>query len=431
MNETAAMSNIPYPPINAERLNARVERLSQFTRPDVPWTRRAFSPLFEEARAWLRSEFVGAGLNVSQDAGGNLIGRREGSGRSSKPIITGSHCDTVVGGGRFDGIIGVLAGIEVAHTLNEQGITLDHPFEVIDFLSEEPSDYGISCVGSRAFSGVLDAGMLASKNAEGESLREALRRIGGDPDALTQALRAPGSTAAFVELHIEQGPVLETKRLPIGVVTNIVGIRRVLITVTGQPDHAGTTPMDIRRDALVGAARVIDRTYRMASVMNGNPHYVVATIGRLAMTPNVPNAVPGHVELMLEVRSDSDAVLDQFPEELMAAIADDLLALRLSATARHVSRARPTQCQPLVMDAVERSAASLGYASMRLPSGAGHDGVYVASTGPIGMIFIPCLNGRSHCPEEWIEPQQLVDGARVLYQTIRELDAVLAREAGR
>ena len=210
MNETAAMSNIPFPPINAERLNARVERLSQFTRPDVPWTRRAFSPLFEEARAWLRSEFVGAGLNVSQDAGGNLIGRREGSGRSSKPIITGSHCDTVVGGGRFDGIIGVLAGIEVAHTLNEQGITLDHPFEVIDFLSEEPSDYGISCVGSRAFSGVLDAGMLASKNAEGESLREALRRIGGDPDALTQALRAPGSTAAFVELHIEQGPVLET-----------------------------------------------------------------------------------------------------------------------------------------------------------------------------------------------------------------------------
>ncbi len=431
MNETAAMSNISFPPINAYRLNARVERLSQFTRPDVPWTRRAFSPLFEEARAWLRSEFAGAGLSVSQDAGGNLIGRREGSGRSTKPIITGSHCDTVVGGGRFDGIIGVLAGIEVAHTLNEQDIKLDHPFEVIDFLSEEPSDYGISCVGSRAFSGVLDDGMLASKNAEGESLRQALRRIGGDPDALAQALRAPGSTAAFVELHIEQGPVLETKRLPIGVVTNIVGIRRVLITVTGQPDHAGTTPMDIRRDALVGAARVIDRTCRIASAMNGDPHYVVATIGRLAMTPNVPNAVPGHVELMLEVRSDSDAVLDQFPEALMAAIADDLLALRLTASAAHVSRARPTHCQPLVMDAVERSAACLGYACMRLPSGAGHDGVYVASTGPIGMIFIPCLNGRSHCPEEWIEPQQLLDGTRVLYQTIRELDAVLARAAGR
>ncbi|MFL9867812.1 Zn-dependent hydrolase [Paraburkholderia fungorum] len=419
------MSKLPFPPINAERLNARVERLSQFTRADVPWTRRAFSPLFEEARAWLRGEFLDAGLNVSQDAGGNLIGRREGSGRASKPIITGSHCDTVVGGGRFDGIIGVLAGIEVAHTLNEQGITLDHPFEVIDFLSEEPSDYGISCVGSRALSGVLDAGMLASKNADGETLRQALERIGGNPDALTQALRAPDSTAAFVELHIEQGPVLESRQLPIGVVTNIVGIRRVLITVTGQPDHAGTTPMDIRRDALVGAARLIDGAYRLASKWNGHPHYVVATIGRIAMTPNVPNAVPGHVELMLEVRSDSDAILDCFPEDLMAGAVTDLAELRVSASAVHVSRSKPTDCQPLVMDAVERAAGALGYATMRLPSGAGHDAVYVAPTGPIGMIFIPCLNGRSHCPEEWIEPQQLLDGTRVLYQTIRELDASL------
>lgn len=419
------MSKLPFPPINAERLNARVERLSQFTRADVPWTRRAFSPLFEEARAWLRGEFLGAGLSVSQDAGGNLIGRREGSGRTSKPLITGSHCDTVVGGGRFDGIIGVLAGIEVAHTLNEQGITLDHPFEVIDFLSEEPSDYGISCVGSRAFSGVLDAGMLASKNADGESLRQALQRIGGNPDALTQALRTPESTAAFVELHIEQGPVLESRQLPIGVVTNIVGIRRVLITVTGQPDHAGTTPMDIRRDALVGAARLIDGAYRLASKWSGHPHYVVATIGRIAMTPNVPNAVPGHVELMLEVRSDSDAILDCFPEDLMAGATADLAELRVSASAVHVSRSKPTDCQPLVMDAVERAAEVLGYATMRLPSGAGHDAVYVAPTGPIGMIFIPCLNGRSHCPEEWIEPQQLLDGTRVLYQTIRELDASL------
>ncbi|TKC92515.1 Zn-dependent hydrolase [Trinickia terrae] len=421
------MTAIPFPPLNAERLNARAERLARFTLPDVPWTRRAFSPLFTEARAWLAEEFAAAGLAVTQDAGGNLIGRRAGSGRCAKPIVTGSHCDTVVGGGRFDGIIGVLAGIEVAHALNEQGITLDHPLEVIDFLSEEPSDYGISCVGSRAFSGVLDAGMLASKNAAGETLGEAVRRIGGDPGALTRPLREPGSTAAFVELHIEQGPVLEARGLPIGVVTNIVGIRRVLITVTGQPDHAGTTPMDIRRDALVGAARLIEGAYRMASTLNGAPHYVVATIGRIAMTPNVPNAVPGQVELMLEVRSDSDAILDRFPEDLMASAAADLEALRVSASAAHVSRAKPTDCQPLVMDAVERAAGQLGYANMRLPSGAGHDAVYVAATGPIGMIFIPCLNGRSHCPEEWIEPQQLLDGTRVLYQTIVELDRELAK----
>jgi N-carbamoyl-L-amino-acid hydrolase len=250
---------------------------------------------------------------------------------------------------------------------------------------------------------------------------------GGDPDALQLPLRAAGSTAAFVELHIEQGPVLETRGLPIGVVTNIVGIRRVLIKVEGQPDHAGTTPMDIRRDALVGAARIIDRAYRQAAALSGQPHYVVATIGRIAMTPNVPNAVPGQVELMLEVRSDSDAVLDDFPETLMAGVAADLQALRLTASAAHVSRAKPTDCAPLVMDAVADAASQLGYPSMRLPSGAGHDAVYVAPTGPIGMIFIPCLNGRSHCPEEWIEPGQLLDGTRVLYQSILELDRRLSR----
>lgn len=416
-----------FPPLNAERLWARVETLSKLTLPDVAWTRRAFSPLFSEARQWLRQEFAAAGLTVRQDAGGNLIGSRAGRNAQRAPIISGSHCDTVVGGGRFDGIIGVLSAIEVAHTLQEQGIVLEHPFEVIDFLSEEPSDYGISCVGSRAFSGVLDGGMLAARNAAGETLADGMRRIGGDPDALHLPLRAAGSTAAFVELHIEQGPVLETRGLPIGVVTNIVGIRRVLIKVEGQPDHAGTTPMDIRRDALVGAARIIDRAYRQAAALSGQPHYVVATIGRIAMTPNVPNAVPGQVELMLEVRSDSDAVLDDFPETLMAGIAADLQALHLTASAAHVSRAKPTDCAPLVMDAVADAASQLGYPSMRLPSGAGHDAVYVAPTGPIGMIFIPCLNGRSHCPEEWIEPGQLLDGTRVLYQTILELDRRLSR----
>jgi beta-ureidopropionase / N-carbamoyl-L-amino-acid hydrolase len=415
------------PPLNAERLWSRVETLSRMTLPDVPWTRRAFSPLFEEARAWLRQEFEAAGLTVWQDAGGNLIGSRPGREPGLKPIVTGSHCDTVVGGGRFDGIIGVLAGIEVARTMQESGIELAHPFEVVDFLSEEPSDYGISCVGSRALSGQLHADMLGARNAHGESLAEGLRRIGGDPAALDVPLRGAGDTAAFVELHIEQGPVLEARKLPIGVVTNIVGIRRALITVDGQPDHAGTTPMDIRRDALVGAACVIGEAHRRASNLSGNPHYVVATIGRIAMTPNVPNAVPGKVELMLEVRSDTQKVLDSFPEAVMATVENDLRELRLTAELTAVSRAQPTDCSPPVMQAVEAAAGSLGYASTRLPSGAGHDAVYLAPTGPIGMIFIPCLNGRSHCPEEWIEPSSLLDGTRVLYQSVLNLDEMLRR----
>ncbi|MGY6269738.1 allantoate amidohydrolase [Achromobacter denitrificans] len=417
--------SVEFPPLNAQRLWARVETLAGFTLPDAPWTRRAFSPEFTRARAWLRQEFEAAGLATRLDAGGNLIGTLPGRDPARKPVSTGSHCDTVMSGGRFDGIIGVLAGIEVAHSLREQGIQLEHPFEVIDFLSEEPSDYGPSCIGSRALSGRLDASMLAARNPEGETLAEGIARIGGDPSALNAPLRGAGGTAAFVELHIEQGPVLESRQLPIGVVTNIVGIRRVQITVEGQPDHAGTTPMDIRRDALVGAARIIDAANRQAGALSGNPHYVVATVGRLALTPNAANAVPGRVEMVLEVRSDSDAVLDGFPETLMEGVAQGLAALRLKASVAPVSRAMPTDCSPLVMDAVEAAAGQLGYASMRLPSGAGHDAVYMAPTGPIGMIFIPCLNGRSHCPEEWIDPAQLLDGARVLYRTVLELDRAL------
>jgi len=332
------------------------------------------------------------------------------------------------GGGRFDGIIGVLAGIEVAHTLHEQGVQLRHPFEVIDFLSEEPSDYdGVSCIGSRALAGTLAPAMLAACNPDGETLSQALARIGGDPQALSRPLRGPDATAAFVELHIEQGPVLEARGLPIGVVTHIVGIRRARIVVTGQPDHAGTTPMDIRRDALVGAARIIDAAHRRASELSGKPHYVVATVGRIHVTPNATNAVPGRAELMLEVRSDSQAVLDGFVEGVRDDVADGIAALRLQADYTDVTRAAPTACAPLVMDAVQAASDRLGYASMRLPSGAGHDAVQMAHTGPVGMIFVPCLNGRSHCPEEWIEPVQLLDGARVLYETVLELDSRLAR----
>lgn len=412
--------------INSERLWARVNHLAQMTLPEVPWTRRAFTPLFSEARLWLAEQMKQAGLTVTLDEGGNLIGRRAGLREDLAPIVTGSHCDTVVGGGRYDGIIGVLAGIEIAHCLHQQAIALQHPFEVIDFLSEEPSDYGISCVGSRALSGELDSGMLAAKNAQGETLAAAMRRIGAHPEKLTQPLRLPGGTAAYVELHIEQGPVLERQQLPIGVVTHIVGIRRVLVTVIGQPDHSGTTPMDIRRDALVGAAQVIEQAHVAASQQSGNPNYVVATVGRIAMTPNVPNAVPGRVELMLEVRSDSQQVLDSFPELLLESCQPRLQSLGLQAELQHVSRARPTACAETVMQAIDGAAQSLGLASRRLPSGAGHDAVYMAATGPVGMVFIPCLNGRSHCPEESITEQQLADGARVLAQALINLDTQLA-----
>src|SRR5690606_2338170 len=299
--------------IDADRLWKRVETLARFTDPQRPWTRRAFTPLHQQSREWLAQSMQEAGMQVELDAAGNLVGRRDGL-RPLPPLMTGSHCDTVVDGGRFDGIIGVLAGIEIAHAMNDAGVHFDHPFEVVDFLSEEPSDYGISCVGSRGMVGLLDSAMLASPDPQGETLAQGMRRIGAAPDRLTTPLRDQGAVAAFLELHIEQGPVLESRGLPVGVVSHIVGIRRVAITVQGRPDHAGTTPMDLRQDALAGAAQLISEARLRAASLAGKPSYVVATVGRIEMSPNVPNAVPGRVDMVLEVRSDSKEVLYTFPE---------------------------------------------------------------------------------------------------------------------
>lgn len=407
--------------IDADRLWKRVERLARFTDPQRPWTRRAFTPLHQQSREWLAQSMREAGMQVALDAAGNLVGRREGR-RPLPPLMTGSHCDTVVDGGRFDGIIGVLAGIEIAHAMNEAGVHFDHPFEVVDFLSEEPSDYGISCVGSRGMVGLLDSAMLASPDPQGETLAQGMRRIGAAPDRLTTPLRDQGAVAAFLELHIEQGPVLESRGLPVGVVSHIVGIRRVAITVQGRPDHAGTTPMDLRQDALAGAAQLISEARLRAASLAGKPSYVVATVGRIEMSPNVPNAVPGRVDMVLEVRSDSTEVLDTFPEAVLDTCTAALRELRVSAEWRELSRSTPTSCDRDVMRAIEAASTSLGYASTVLPSGAGHDAAYMARLGPMGMIFIPCRDGRSHCPEEWIEPAQLWVGARVLAESLKRLD---------
>ena len=414
------LTDAPMP--NIARLWGRIQKLAEFTVPGSPWTRRAFSPEFAEAREWLKAEFRLAGLDVTLDSGGNLIGRLPGADLKLKPLVTGSHCDTVVAGGRFDGIVGVLAGLEVAQTLRERGKRLNHSLDVIDFLSEEPSDYGISCVGSRALSGQLHAHMLNAANPDGETLAAAIGRVGGEPQMLKSPIRGAADTSAFVELHIEQGPVLERLAVPIGVVTHIVGIRRVAITIAGQADHAGTTPMTMRRDALVGASRVIERAHAMASERAGAAEYVVATIGRLTVWPNAPNAVPARVDMVLEVRSDTVAILTSLPEMIAAACAADLSALGVRLEMNTVTYSSPTICSPIVIEAVARAAASIGYPSHRMASGAGHDAIYVAPTGPIGMIFVPCRGGRSHCEEEWIEPDQLLDGARVLMQTLLDLD---------
>ncbi|SBW06556.1 N-carbamoyl-L-amino acid hydrolase [uncultured Alphaproteobacteria bacterium] len=407
--------------IDRDRLWADVEALARFTRPESPWTRRAFTPEFDAARTWLRAAFAEAGLTVRLDACANLIGRREGSEPGLPVLMSGSHCDTVPAGGRFDGIAGVLAALAFARALNASGTALRHPFEVVDFLSEEPSDYGVSSIGSRAIAGRLSAAHLAMTDGRGETLAQAIARAGGDPAALGEPLRRTGEIAAYVELHIEQGRVLETANLPIGVVDRIVGIARHNLVVTGRTDHAGSTPMDARHDALAGAARVISAVESLAREMTGNPEYVVATVGRIAVSPNAANAVPGRVEMVLDLRAGSDAVLAAFPERLRARCDLGPLGFEIAP----VSLAPATDCAPAVTAAIAAAADRLGLGRRALPSGAGHDAVNAALLAPTGMIFIPCRDGRSHVPEEWSTPEQLYDGARVLAETLFDLDRTL------
>ena len=408
--------------INAERLWRRIEELGAITEQGKPYTRRSFSSLHRQGREWLRGQFQEAGLDIRVDAGGNLIGRLPGEDSSLPRLGSGSHTDTVPAGGRFDGIAGVLAALEVAHAYQDQGVRLKRDFEVIDFLAEEPSEYGLSRVGSRALTGDLSAAMLAYECPAGTTLAEGLAEVGGDPAALDLPLLRKGEFAAFVELHIEQGPVLEKESLPIGIVTNIVGITRMDLSFSGQADHSGTTPMHIRKDALVAAARTVSVADEQARAWLDRPEYVVATVGKLDVEPNGANVVPGRVDMTLEVRSSSDSVAQSIVERVCEAGQAAANQLGVAFASIPMSFSPAAACDAGVQQAIEAACRQAGTRCKFMASGAGHDAACMTKLCPAGMIFIPCLNGRSHCPEEWASKEQLAIGAQTLHDAIQLLD---------
>jgi N-carbamoyl-L-amino-acid hydrolase len=335
------------------------------------------------------------------------------------PLIFGSHIDTVAGGGRFDGPAGLLGALEVARVLGESGVTLDHPLEVIDFLSEEPSEYqGVSTVGSRGLVGALAPQMLAAVNSSGERLAAAIARMGGKPEALTAPLRVPGDIHAYLELHIEQGPVLEARSIPVGLVTGIVGIRRWTFTVGGRPDHAGTAPMDLRRDALAAAAELVLGLEAIARAEPG----AVGTVGKLALSPNAPNVVPGAVEAVAEVRSARVAALERMSAAFRSLAAAVAMRRDVTIDVRDVSATAPVVVPDPYLAAQEAALADLGLPAVRLVSGAGHDTNQLATIAPAGMFFIACRAGRSHCPEEWADLADWAAGVHALALTALRLD---------
>jgi N-carbamoyl-L-amino-acid hydrolase len=413
-------------PLDADRLWADVMALAEITDPARPYTRRSFTALFLEGRAWLAQKFAEAGLTTRIDTAGNLIGRLEGTNPALGVIAIGSHSDTVPSGGRFDGIAGVATGLEIVRTLRDSGIRTRHTIEIIDFLAEEPSEYGISCVGSRGMTGLLDDRMIGLTGPGGETLRDALRRVGGDADRLNQARR--DDIKAFLELHIEQGIVLESRSLDVGIVTSIVGIRRIEIVFQGEADHAGTTPLGLRHDALVAAAETVSSVRRLAEGLAAEGlDYFVATVGILTVEPSASNIVPGRSRLIIDARTTNPVLTKRFVEAIDRASLEHAAAARVKrASFETLSDGAPAACDPQLQSALREAARELGLGESDLPSGAGHDAAFMSQICPSAMLFVPCRAGKSHAPEEWADREAIAAGAAVIYQAIKALDKPLA-----
>lgn len=401
--------------VNGERLNRHLAELGRFgANPPGGVTRLAYTDANREALAaatqWMRE----ARLEPAVDHAGNLIGRRAGRDRTVKPVVFGSHIDSVPEGGNYDGNVGSVAAIEVAHTLADRDIPLRHPIEVVIWSNEEGGLYG-----SRAVSGQLEPAELDQLSRSGKTIRDGIVFLGGDPTKLAQVRRRQGDITAYLEMHIEQGGILHATRTNIGIVEGIVGIRHWDVTVTGFANHAGTTPMDQRHDALLAAARFVDAVQR---VVRSIPGRQVGTVGRIQAWPGAPNVIPGRVVCSLELRDlDENRIVSLFDrirdEAVRIGIATGT-SFDFTETLRNISAPSDPRIRAIIGDATRER----GLSARLMPSGAGHDAQSMALLGPVGMIFVPSVDGISHSPKELSHPEDIVNGANVLLEVVRRLD---------
>lgn len=400
--------------VNGDRLMAMIRQLSKLGElPNGGVQRLAFSPEDCHARALVRRWMVEAGMTVHIDEAGNMVGRYPGRFQDAPPLVTGSHIDTVPNAGHYDGTYGVLAGIEAVNTLSEAGIRLEHPIEVVVFADEERT-----MVGCKAMAGRLLADPELYRSRDGEPIEVCLERVGGNWDIIEHARRTPESMAAFVELHVEQGPVLTSMAKQIGVVTGIVGQRRYWITIKGQSSHAGTTPMPMRQDALVAASQVVLAIHRIGN----QPGDQVATVGRLDLHPNVPNSIPGQVEMSLDLRDLSNDRLDQLLAEIQQAINDIAAETGTCITIDQRLHNDPAPANSHIQHAIAQVCEDLSLSYCHLPSRASHDAQEISRITDMGMIFVPSEGGISHAETEYTSPQDCANGATVLLHTLMRLD---------
>jgi beta-ureidopropionase / N-carbamoyl-L-amino-acid hydrolase len=420
-NLTTSLSKLT---VNSDRLDRNIFKLAEIGKlPNQGVSRVAFSKEDILARQLVQSWMIEAGMTVNIDAAGNIIGRYPGKYLQAAALATGSHIDTVPMAGRYDGCLGVLAGIEVVRVLKENNLQLEHPVEVIVFTDEEST-----VLGCKAMAGEIEENPDYYRRKDGSSIESCLKKIGGSWSNIKSARRDANQIAAFVELHVEQGGILEHCHQQIGIVTGVVGQYRFAVEITGYPNHAGTTPMNMRKDALVAASKVV---LAVNSIAAETPGEQVGTVGYLQVFPNATNTVPARVDLRIDLRDLSQ----QHLETLITKIERQLNAIAETTNTkiemRETFHVLPTLATPKIMAAIERvcQKQKLGYC--QLPSRAGHDAQEIGRFTDMGMIFVPSRAGISHSEEEYTSKEQCTQGANVLLHTLLDLDKIYNHPSGK
>ena len=404
--------------VNNERLHKNLIKLSEFgINSNRGNDRVAYSDYDISARKYLINYLEKIGTQVNIDYAGNIIALRKGLKKNLKPISFGSHIDAVPNGGHYDGNVGVISSIEILEVFNENKIYTDHPLELIIFSNEEGAIFG-----SRAIAGKIENKTLDVKTSSGYTIREGLKRIGGNPEKVLELARKKNEVHAFLELHIEQGNILNSSKTDIGVVEGIVGLKWWDVIISGFANHAGTTPMNSRQDAMIAAAKFVLKVNQVVNSIEGSQ---VGTVGRISAYPGAPNVIPGKVVLSLELRDLSKEKI----QLLFKNIKEESNIIATQTNTKFEFKPLDATAEPALTDSriqkvIDEVSINLGYSTKFMPSGAGHDAQDMAVITPTGMIFIPSIDGISHSPEEYSTPESIIKGANVLLNSVLTIDKI-------
>ncbi len=406
--------------VNLERLQGHLRELSAIGRDesDGGLYRMAFTEAEMEGKRWLLERMREAGLEARLDGAGNVIGRWQGADPTLPVVLVGSHIDTVPCAGTLDGALGVLSGLEAMRALRDEGFIPERGIELIAFSDEEGRFGGL--FGSQAFAGMVTPETLdTAADLDGVKLADAMKACGMDPWEALEARRDPATVAAYLELHIEQGPVLDAAGESLGVVDAITGLFKWAVTMKGEANHAGTTPMQMRRDAFMGVADFAHEVPRIIDEVGGE--HSRATVGKIGLYPGSPNTVPGAAIFSLDVRDTDEAVMDELALAFRRALSAIARRRGLMFEFQEESRVAPVRCDDRLTRLLAEGAESLGFAHRRMPSGAAHDAQIVASVAPVAMVFVASRSGRSHSPAEWSSWDDIHAGARLLRHALEKL----------